>query len=125
MPLKDKAALREYQNNWTRQRRQNWIDSQGGKCCECGSSDRLEVDHIDPTKKVSHRVFNWSYERREVELAKCQVLCHECHLKKTVLQTTVPDHLIHGRAVGYELRKCRCEKCKLWKKEKNKKRYLK
>ena len=56
-----------------------------GPCVKCGcwDLDQLEVDHIDPNTKVSHRVWSWSKERRENELAKCQVLCRACHLTKT------------------------------------------
>jgi hypothetical protein len=43
----------------------------------------LELDHVDPALKVSHRVWSWARERREAELAKCQVLCHDCHVAKT------------------------------------------
>lgn len=61
-------------------RRDAWF---ADKYCEsCGSLTDLELDHIDPTMKVSHRIWSWSEERRDAEVAKCQVLCHTCHLKK-------------------------------------------
>jgi hypothetical protein len=43
----------------------------------------LELDHKDHRQKVSHTIWSWSMERRDAELAKCQVLCHDCHLDKT------------------------------------------
>ena len=65
-------------------RRKDWIEA-NGPCAKCGSWDRLEVDHIDPSTKVSHNVWGWSETRRLEELAKCQVLCYSCHKEKTRL----------------------------------------
>lgn len=81
MPYKDPEKQRAYMREWLRQRRAAFFE---GKCCgKCGSTDRLELDHIDPSKKVSHCIWSWSEKRREAEIAKCQVLCHECHLEKS------------------------------------------
>lgn len=86
MPLKTKEEQTEYQRQWMNQRRQDWIDSQGGCCVECGSADQLEVDHIDPALKTMKPSSLWSrrQEIRDAELANCQVLCYDCHLEKTV-----------------------------------------
>jgi 5-methylcytosine-specific restriction endonuclease McrA len=73
----------EYQQQWYADRRKAWFDA-NGPCVKCGSFERLEVDHIDESQKVNHRVWSWSEKRRSEELAKCQVLCYQCHLKKTV-----------------------------------------
>lgn len=78
--------LRTYQKTWISQRRREWLEA-NGPCCKCGSSDRLEVDHIDPSQKQINPRALWSLSpqnpRRIAELAKCQVLCHECHKEKT------------------------------------------
>lgn len=79
MPYRNPKRQRRYQREWLRRRRAEWIASQGGACARCGRTDWLEVDHIDPTTKVDHRVWSWSEERRVPELAKCQVLCKRCH----------------------------------------------
>lgn len=34
------------------------------------------------TQKINHRVWSWAEARREAELAKCQILCHDCHVAK-------------------------------------------
>ena len=49
------------------------------RCIKCNSVERLELDYIDPKLKVSHRIWSWSKERQNVEIAKCQVLCYDCH----------------------------------------------
>jgi|ERR1019366_1002963 5-methylcytosine-specific restriction endonuclease McrA len=79
------AAQREYQRAWMADRRRAWLD--GKVCAACGSPDDLEVDHVDPETKVAHAVWSWSSERREAELAKCQVLCEACHQVKTTRET--------------------------------------
>ena len=52
-------------------------------CVDCGSTDRLEVDHVDPSVKVIHRFWSWSPERVQKELDKCVPRCHDCHLLKS------------------------------------------
>ena len=66
--------------------RAEWF-KKNGPCRHCGARDNLQVDHIDPRSKEhpdnETRLWNWSRERRERELAKCQVLCASCHWTKT------------------------------------------
>lgn len=82
MPFKSKEAKRAYQRKWYAERRANWL-LLNGPCVVCFSWDGLEIDHIDPSSKVSHKVFSWAEARRNEELAKCQILCRGCHLEKT------------------------------------------
>lgn len=74
--------MRSYQLRWIQKRRKAWLDK-NGPCRKCGSDLNLEVDHINPNEKVTHRVWNWPEERRNSELSKCQVLCEKCHKQKT------------------------------------------
>jgi hypothetical protein len=101
---------RAYQRKWIKARREEWIASQGGCCVKCGSVDRLEIDHIDPSKKVVNAGELWSRTASvsAIELAKCQVLCHECHLEKTFGQCGIK----HGTTNGYKHYKCRCQDCR-------------
>lgn len=81
MPYKDRETQRAYQREWRAQRRAEYFKD---KCCVlCYSTDRLELDHIDPEHKISHRIWSWSSQRREEELLKCRVLCFQCHLIKS------------------------------------------
>jgi len=80
MPYKDPVKHREYMRVWQRTRRAEWL--RGKLCAWCGATDRLELDHIDPSTKVAHRIWTWATERREGEIAKCRVLCRKCHAKR-------------------------------------------
>lgn len=108
LPETRRAYMREYQREWMKARRADYFN---GKSCEhCGSTRDLELDHVDPTRKVSHKVWSWSRKRREAELVKCQVLCSPCHKAKTLADRPVPPHATSGR---YK-RGCRCDTCKRW-----------
>lgn len=58
-------------------------------CARCGTSDArvLEFDHIDPATKsfsIARGIASTlSWERILVEIAKCQILCANCHKIKT------------------------------------------
>jgi hypothetical protein len=56
-------------------------------CAKCGESapECLHFHHIDPSKKqitlADAIARGWSKERILGEMAKCRVLCANCHLK--------------------------------------------
>lgn len=61
-------------------------------CAECGYNTNgiaLDLDHIDPTTKTKRMhgwkaiEVSWSKNRIKQELAKCQVLCANCHRIRT------------------------------------------
>jgi hypothetical protein len=117
MAYKDPTKQKEYQRKWIADRRaQFFIDK---SCVVCGSTDQLELDHIDPTTKISNSIWSWSQKRQDDEIAKCQVLCHDHHVEKT--WTKDGRHRVqHGSETMYARFKCRCELCclarKLYKK---------
>jgi 5-methylcytosine-specific restriction endonuclease McrA len=82
VPYKDPAAQSAYQTAWVASRRKAWFDEH--PCVDCGTAEGLELDHVDPAQKVSHRIWSWSAERREGELAKCVSRCTPCHDAKTL-----------------------------------------
>lgn len=84
MPYADPAKQRAYQAKWMRERRAEWFKDK--TCARCGASENLVLDHRDPQTKVSHRIWSWSQERRDAELAKCQALCRRCHRRKTAAE---------------------------------------
>lgn len=80
----------------------------GGKCAECGSTDRLEMDHIDPSTKTVEvsRFCSMSRVRFLEELKLCQLLCYDHHKQKTVRERSVE----HGGGLTGK-KNCRCELC--------------
>lgn len=102
-----RAYIQRYQRERRSRLRSQWI-KENGPCKECGSTEDLEMDHIDPSHKVHHCIWSWSPERRAAETAKCQVLCKKCHLKKTIAACVRSRHGSKKRYVKY---KCRCELC--------------
>ena len=103
----------EYHREYKAARRAEWFA--GKSCVECDSSEDLQADHIDPAGKsphikISHNVWSWSKEKREAELAKCQVLCESCHKKKTSEWWAAQRQ--HGAETLYRLG-CRCDPCRI------------
>lgn len=109
-PFKDpedrKKYQREYQRRYVASRRATYL---ADKCCvECGSTENLEIDHIDPDQKISHRIWSWSDKRLQAELAKTQVLCNTHHKMKTFGWQS--EEQPHGRS-RYD-KGCRCLTCR-------------
>jgi hypothetical protein len=84
LPYRDPDRQRAFQRAWIKRRREEWIAA-NGPCIDCGSTERLEVDHESAASKVSHRIWSWSESRRLAELAKCVVRCRPCHEVKMLI----------------------------------------
>lgn len=79
---------RAYQLQWMQNRRQSWID-ENGPCVDCGSTENLEVDHVDAKTKQYNPARIWSRRKeiRDAELSKCVVRCYSCHKAKTLTES--------------------------------------
>ena len=63
------------------------IENLGSKCCECGATDCLEIDHINPGLKKDRRcLYVCSWDRIKSEMNNLQLLCTSCHQEKSHLQ---------------------------------------
>lgn len=96
-----------------REHRRIWIARLGGKCVECGTTERLEFDHIDPATK-SFRVsefFCRKVDGLSEEMAKCQLLCKSHHVEKTMRERGLAPSP-HGSRNRYKHHGCRCPECK-------------
>jgi 5-methylcytosine-specific restriction endonuclease McrA len=102
-------AKREYQRQWLARKREKAIHEYGGVCSQCGSSEDLEFDHINPELKARNIGAIWSYSWENIrdELAKCQLLCVDCHKAKT-RETSYKGHGCEHRYRDG----CRCQPCK-------------
>jgi 5-methylcytosine-specific restriction endonuclease McrA len=108
-----KTNMREYMKRRYDERMELALEVLGGKCNICGSTKNLEIDHIDPTIKEKNLslLTGRSLERFLEELKKCQLLCKECHTKKSVADRDQLDaRLVHGTLSSY--RYCKCELCR-------------
>lgn len=115
MAVDRREYMREYQRQWLANRRAEFFGDKS--CVRCGAIDNLELDHVDPTEKVSNHIWSWSLARREAEIAKCQILCAECHKQKTISQLPITHGYLayrHGTSSMYKNQGCRCGLCKLW-----------
>jgi hypothetical protein len=43
----------------------------------------LELHHLDPEAKTSHKIWSWSPAKLRRELDKCIALCRDCHKEET------------------------------------------
>jgi 5-methylcytosine-specific restriction endonuclease McrA len=98
---------------WSKRRLQA-VEFLGGCCKQCGSTESLEFDHVDPSTKImtiaraSARSETFFWE----EVKKCQLLCTDCHKQKTSIDIGVP----HGGGKSGK-RNCPCAPCKARKAE--------
>lgn len=109
---KNKEEYNEYMRDYMKRRyykiRAEAYNLLGGKCVECGTSENLEIDHIDRTTKTVDisKFCSMSRVRFLEELKLCQLLCHEHHKQKSAAEQSVP----HGGGLTGK-RNCRCELC--------------
>ena len=103
MGYKDREQQRLYQREWKLCRRREFF--LGKVCTRCRATDTLELHHKDRTQKIASSIWSWSADRREREIAKCEVLCRRCHKEETRKQIS-----FHGFS-KYSHGGCRCAVC--------------
>lgn len=111
---------KDYHNaKYQEYRRRNMLFLTGGQepfCVKCGSTEKLEFDHIDPEGKsfsINRRVSLKTKEMRS-ELLKCQILCQKCHEEKTAKENS---GFTHGTIYGFMKAKCDCAECNFKKRQ--------
>lgn len=98
----------DYHREYYKKRRQAIFDYLGGKCVECGTTENLEVDHINREDKSFHVSQRLSVKNNSAELDKCQLLCTTHHKAKTSREQS---GWTHGTTYGWMRKKCKCEEC--------------
>lgn len=101
-----KEYMREYMKTYSAKRRLKALAYLGGVCVACGTTDDLEIDHVDPSTKSFTLARGWhhAWSKIETELDKCQILCKPCH------DTKHGSKWPCGTAQRY-WRGCRCKPC--------------
>lgn len=102
--------MRTYMANRRARRLADLRQMLGGKCARCGTTDDLQFDHVDPSTKtfeISGRKLDGPWDDLLAEVAKCQLLCEPCHIKKTAEDR---PECPHG-AWRYRRYGCRCVTC--------------
>lgn len=112
MPKSNAEYLNDYYNN----QRAFLYAELGGKCVRCGTTENLEIDHIDWRLKEQNMGRLWPAKRHNemmLELAKCQLLCREHHKQKTAqdLRERKLGSFTHGTLYGWMKARCTCEVC--------------
>lgn len=126
-----KEQICQYMKDRYAAQRQLFISHLGGSCNQCGSVKHLEIDHVDPKNKSFSIGRLWAEKRLGqafVELKKCQLLCHDCHMTKTAIEASVRQSgkFKHGTIYGFMKAHCECTECvkkkRLWHDARNRKR---
>jgi len=103
-----------YRQKYRNKRKKLALNYLGNRCSLCGSTKKLEFDHINPDTKKFNILDTVSLDKSMdtfmVELDKCQLLCKSCHLIKTAVerQFNVPRHGTFGWATNHS---CYCDDC--------------
>lgn len=101
--------MREYMKRRYHQLRAEAVEILGGKCAVCGTTEALEIDHVNRSDKRIDlgKITSVSRARFMEELKVCQLLCEEHHQRKTSRESSVP----HGGGKTGK-RNCLCELCR-------------
>lgn len=82
------------QQQWANRAKAALIESLGGKCWACGSSESLEIDHpFGRDWRPSRKSFSWriSIYRREAAEKKIRLLCKTCNASSRFNRVLLPD----------------------------------
>jgi 5-methylcytosine-specific restriction endonuclease McrA len=98
------AKKREYyqqRNKEKREKRREVIfESLGNKCCLCGSTDRMEIDHINPSLKTSRQsILSYGLEKSLGEIDNLRLLCYNHHRIWSTAQRKAAYRLLYALPV--------------------------
>ena len=85
-------------NSLQREKRKSILfENLGNKCCKCGSTEKLELDHINPLLKTTRQsILSVGLERALEECDNIQLLCKKCHTKKSQAQKKAAYYLFYN-----------------------------
>lgn len=76
------------QKLWASRKKVEQLAQLGGVCVSCGSNENLERDCITPRGDEHHKMSTdqrATFYAREIKAGNVQLLCKDCHTKKTVV----------------------------------------
>ena len=84
-----------------RRRKKYCHEKLGGKCVVCGTTENLQIDHIDPFDKSIDisKLINRKNKFLDVELKKCQLLCKHHHIQKNKVDGSTFKNQPYGERV--------------------------
>jgi len=107
--------MRDYMRARYNGRMQHALATLGNRCKKCGSTQHLELDHVDPATKTRNVSALTAVGTRRFlsEVKKCQALCSKCHQEKTLAERGLTKKKgVHGSYTNYRHYGCRCDLCK-------------
>ena len=116
--------MADYMRRRYHDRRARVVAHLGSCCTVCGTTEDLEIDHVDPASKTydTERMLILSERKMWEEVAKCQLLCGKHHGEKTMREKghRPPGEYGHGTHAMY--RYCKCDECRAFMSAYNKER---
>lgn len=110
----NREYMRQYMKDRYHRRRREAAEFLGGRCVDCGVTENLEFDHIDPKTKLFTLSKGWNRPEKEfwAEVRKCVLRCRPCHSERSWERASVP----HGGGASGR-RNCSCAACRQRKRE--------
>jgi len=94
---KDPEKVKQINKVKREKRKSILFEHLGNKCCKCGSTTKLELDHINPLLKTTRQsILSVGIERALGECDNIQLLCKECHTKKSQAQKKAAYYLFYN-----------------------------
>lgn len=92
MPYANKEVQRQFQRVWKRERKNRLNGLKTKPCTDCGISYPsyvMEWDHLPGFVKVNmlSKMVQASPKRISAEIAKCELVCANCHRERTHRRT--------------------------------------
>ncbi len=85
-PYRERHLQWRRDRHWEYRRRIRLILWESGGCAVCGirDADVLEFHHVKPKFRCVSQMHEYSWKRILKEIAKCEILCSNCHRRRTL-----------------------------------------
>ncbi len=88
MPTRNKEVFNRIRNSWVARRREFFNEIKNVPCADCGVRYPpyvMQFDHRPGEIKLFTIAKNWQYSKEKIlaEIAKCDIVCANCHAERT------------------------------------------